>query len=264
MPAINDYLLRALDRGHISRQEYEAGRDWQALESDAAAGNPAAKDKLDALDLDSKCSLGWKRHQLIRDVLLCEESPRLPSALARAASKRGLNPTTGSRDMKRLGRELRCALRRLAVEVAIVTKDVHQRTEERRAWSQEYLENRGALEFTQGARPNGIAISTPCTDKLERKSGPSRAWEQMLYSVREVAAERGFLICPSLDEDGEQKGAEQKDGLFDVFTSDGQHTNYQNRGLSEIEAALKRLPVQQRRKPGARGRAPVTLPKINV
>ena len=92
VPAINDYLLRALDRGHISRQEYEAGRDWQALESDAAAGNPAAKDKLDALDLDSKCSLGWKRHQLIRDVLLCEEFPEASQRACAGGFQTGIKP----------------------------------------------------------------------------------------------------------------------------------------------------------------------------
>ena len=260
MPIVNDYLSRALARRDITEKEYDAGRYWQALESDAAGGDVAAKETLDNLDLDAKWSLGWKRHQLLRDVLLCEEAPGLPSPLAQAAAKRTMKSTTSSRHMKALGRDLRHALRQLAGEVARVTKDVRQRAEERKKDNKFSVIERafGGDTYLQTRGLGGIAVSSPETDKREREFGPQRSLEQKFYSVSDLASARGYRIFSSLDEYGDPR-----EGLFDLFANDGFATNCRNRALDEIEAVLKRVPIQQKRKRGARGRAPVTLPKIN-
>jgi hypothetical protein len=255
MAMVNDYLSRALARGHIGEREYDAARYWQALESDAAAGDLAAKEKLDGLDLDEKLVLGWTRHQLIRDVLLCEDVFGLPSPLARAAAKRGLNPTTGSRHMKRLARELRYALRLLVAAVARL--DVDRRAEERKSRIGHSIKRRAYDDgFINSYYHPHLKVSTPESDEHERRHGPERPQAQKIQSVMQLARERGFRIVNNFDSD--------QDDRFDVLAVGGWETNYQDRTLDQIEAALKRIPVQQRRKRGARGRAPVALSKIGL
>jgi len=256
MPIVNDYLSRALARRQIGEKEYDAGRYWQALESDAAAGDVAAKETLDNLDLDAKRFLGRKRHKLLRDVLLCEEAPGLPSPLAQAAAKRGMKSTTGSRHMKSLGCDLRAALTQLAEAVAEISMDVHQRAEQRKAWNRDSLKGRAWEADRLRRRGLGdIAVSTPDTDKQERRLGPARSNAQQFLLVVRLAQERGYRLEDNFDSD--------EDDRFDLLTVDGGQTNYRNRTLDQIEIGFKRVPIPQKRKRGARGRAPVTLPKIN-
>jgi hypothetical protein len=255
--AVNDYLSRALKRDQVGEHEVAAGRRFQGLHLAVAAGNVKAKKTLEALNLgrhDAVCDRdgfvlkfrsGDSRFALLCDVLCSEaqDARGVASPLAAAAAKRSLNPSTGSRDMKRLGRTLRRSLSILAKEFEKF--DAHSTPEAR----EEERRRKRVFDRLDKDRRNvglgGVTVSSPATDALDR----------VLATVRPLARERGFQVVPSSEGDG-----------FDVVAFDGRKTTHVNRQLREIEAALKRTAPLNRapvlkRKRGARGRAPVTLAK---
>ena len=112
----HDLLSRYLRRRQIDQECYEAGRRLQNLYRSAERGNERAKEIIEGLRLSWKWRQNLKRHELLRDVLGAEEVHGLPTPLAQAAAKRGLNLTTSSRDMKGLGAEVRESLRMLSMD----------------------------------------------------------------------------------------------------------------------------------------------------
>jgi hypothetical protein len=111
-----DILSRYLARQQISEADYQAGRLWQQLNAEAAAGDSKAKEMLEACAL----WLGGRRNELLHDVLSgVDDGLHGPTMLAQAAAKRGLNLKTSSRDMKALGKMFRECLRLLRERFAI-------------------------------------------------------------------------------------------------------------------------------------------------
>lgn len=261
----NDYLSRALDRKQISETQYQAGRLWQGLHRAAERGDDAAINMLDALFLPRRAK------ELLRDVLgaVDDGASGVPSALAQAAAKRGGNPSTSSRYMKKLGRDFRLYLVMLAR--AFESLDWSRLDNLRERKQLEQLEGRYLLDGVQvnfGAVFNtarvdlgGVQVSTPASDKRDARLG----------SVQALAVARGLVIDPSDESD-----------KFNLYTRHGVLLRFDANGipvpepldaegvpdysLSELEDALKRVPVKPvelpRRKRGARGRAPVTMPVL--
>lgn len=232
----NDYLSRSLARRQIDGNQYEAGRRWQALHQAAKAGNEQAKNILDALHL--RPSL----HELLRDVLSGPgDEAGLAGPLAQAAAKRGLNPVTGSRNMKALALKLRKSLHLLSIEFERADANPPTPAEMRKF----YLNRATYL--------GGVSVSSPQTDELERE----------IAHVQSLAFARGLRVVPGFDEN-----------TFTLVTFGGHSLIVILRGievdspdlsLHEIEAVLKGTPLKfksaPKRKRGARGAAPVTLAK---
>ena len=111
----HDILSRYLARQQISETDYHAGRRWQQLHAEAAAGDPKAKEMLEACAV----ALGGRRSELLRDVLSgADDGLHGPTMLAQAAAKRGLNLKTSSRHMKALGKMFRESLHLLSERLA--------------------------------------------------------------------------------------------------------------------------------------------------
>jgi hypothetical protein len=260
----NDYLSRALARGQIDEDQEEIGRIWQVLFGKAQDGEEWASNILDAWwinaqavqnfvsgrrqwDLDAIVK-GEARgaaiyKELLRDVLGAPEpEPGLPSPLAQAAAKRGLNPTTGSRDMKRLGKIIRGCLIALSRSFDDLVPSFEER---QRDHVRHYLEKR---RFGGGAHVNlaGVKVSTSASDKIDAK----------IREVQELALSQGFKISPA-----------DKPGLFymstlrgiDVLPDDPASIVMIESVLLQIKAAPA---APQRRKRGARGRPQVTKPPL--
>jgi len=118
----DDLLNRYRRRRQIDQDQYQAGRRWQVL-SQAAEGDEKATALRDGFFLDVAYDRkNSSRHALLRDVLGARGS------LAGAAAARGMNPTTSSRDMKKLGAELRDTLRVLAKIFERIDRPAEDRT----------------------------------------------------------------------------------------------------------------------------------------
>jgi len=263
----DDLLSRYRKSCQIDEQQYAAGRRWRTLVEAVAFGDRRAQMVLDGLsysfdrewcerrlferEMDeehgrrraTRKGSSYKRalatarfcRELLSDVLIGSsgETAGGLTKLQQAADKYGMNSTTGSRDMKKLGRYLRFSLSVLSC--------VFKRTDESRPPAPI------APTFMSPLYLGGVGISSPRTDEHDEPIKIER--------VQMLARKMGFHVAWSDKGDG-----------FDVWKISGSYgelTNFRNRTLHEIEAALKRTLAKQlpRRKPGARGRAPVTLAK---
>ncbi|GEM_PF-3734366 len=255
----NDYLSRALARRQIDEDQYEIGRIWQALFRKAQSGEQWASNTLDAWWINAQAvknfvsgNIQWDDtargastyKELLCDVLgALEPGYGLPSLLAQAAAKRGLNPATGSRDMKRLGKIIRGCLFALSRSFDSLVRSFDERQREN---VRHYLDRR---RFG-GASLNlaGVEVSTAAGDKFEAR----------LERVRKLALTSGFKIGPA-----------PEPGLFYLETLrgvDALPVDCSGISLATLEALLLRLrialksPAVPRRKRGARGQPAITMP----
>jgi hypothetical protein len=236
----DDILSRWLAR------RIRAGRRWQDLYRAASNGN-----EKDGAILEDLC-LGWsqrrlnstwrrscKRHELLVDVLGGgEDQPGVPSKLAQAATKRGMNPQTSSRHTKALGKELRECLGELTR--AFVSLD---RPKDRGAWREFHQDTKSSLL-------SEIAIT----------SLPPTA--RRIAHIESMAQARGLRFVRSVDEDD--------DGFYLIAIDDPTTGRFFkmppekdgiDRLLTEIGCSLVQWPKPsaRQRRAGARVGPKVTL-----
>jgi hypothetical protein len=222
----HDILSRYLARSQITEGDYQAGRRWQQLHGAATAGDPEAKEMLEACAEN----LGGRRYELLRDVLAGQDDGlHGPTMLAQAAAKRGLNLKTSSRHMKALGKKFRESLRLLSQRLA-----------------------------TPGMGWVALGPLSPIEKAMikDQLGGVrvSGANDAPIEHVQMIAKAKGFRIV------------ENRHWRFDLFTADNCPTNFQRATLEEIKAALERTPSREKKpalkhKLGPRVGPPVTLAK---
>jgi hypothetical protein len=235
-----DYLSRALARSQISNAQYAAGRRFQEICEAVESGNDQVVVLLDKVFNQ----LQQTRFELMLDVLCClDVGTGAPSALARAAAKRGLDPRTSSRDMKSLGWILRSGLQLLAD--VLTTLELPSGQLPPNIATHECHTLRLIREHSMlGAELGSVRISTPETVQLAL----------ILEPIQALAHAKGFHVAPS----------DEEKGLFNLVLRARSETRLLNVTLFEIDRELKRFSPKvepPRRKRGARGRAPVTLAK---
>jgi hypothetical protein len=243
----HDILSRYLARRQITEKQYQAGRRWQALYVSAKAGDLDAN-KL----LSNSCDgLSWielpvvvgdrtlriRGNDLLRDVLVGADDGGISGAtkLAQVAAKYGLNPESGSRHMKALGKKLRHCLRLLVNVFRDADRDPNQSLPR---W----------IDRTD-PELRGVIVSTSDNTPIE--------------NIQSLARAKGFRI------------RERDYGLFELYTAENQRCAVRSAmvgelstvvTLAEIKAALeatqsRAIAKPARRKLGPRVGRPITLAK---
>jgi hypothetical protein len=243
----HDILSRYLARTQITEKQYQAGRRWQALYESAKAGDLDANQLLGSCDRRSwielpvvvgNRTLRITGKDLLRDVLVGADDGGISGAtkLAQAAAKYGLNPESGSRHMKALGKKFRHCLKLLVNVFRDADSD----------------SNRPLPRWIYRTDPElrGVSVSTSDTTPIE--------------NIQSLARAKGFRV------------RERADGFFALYTAENQRCGVWSARfemmspvvtLGEIKAALEATqsraiarPVPKRRL-GPRLGPPVTLAK---
>jgi hypothetical protein len=239
----HDILSRYLARGQITEKQYQAGRRWQVLYESAKAGDLDANRLLGSchslsLIVELPVVVGGRTLQIRGEVGADDGGISGATKLAQAAAKYGLNPQSGSRHMKALGKTFRHCLRQL---VSVFRDADNDRNRPLPGWVYRTV-------YRTDHELGGVSVSTSDTKPIE--------------DIQSLARAKGFCI------------RERADGFFELYTAENQKCGVRSAlgimsfvTLGEIKAALEATrpraiarPVPKR-KLGPRVGPPVTLAK---